>query len=402
MRKKTHQKKQNTLHFSTLNIWDLGKNKGRVSTYLPLKGLVENNFNVIYISDHKAVENELYDGIAVRKNKLSIRPLRIKGLTVLSRMLFFPLTIISFFIYGCYYSFKYKPVAIYSHVSETAIPAFLISRIFNAKYILRLYGVDYKKNFSLLKKIKSFDLVLALNIKADAYILTNDGTEADKVVLGFGVDKSKIFFLKNGVTVIPELESNKTDESLAKNRIKTICSVSRLCDWKQVDLIIKALPKVIEKNKKVKLIIIGDGIERKPLENLSERLGVRKYVDFLGALEQNEVISILKDIDIFVSMNNLSSLTNPVYEAMLCAKPVIALNRGATETLIKNDNTGVLVERVDNNDLSTAINDLLSNDQKCITIGNNGKSFLIKNWPTWEERINAEVNIIKELTCNIK
>lgn len=40
----------NILNLSSLSLWDLGKGKGRVSTYLPIKGFVDRGHNVFYIT----------------------------------------------------------------------------------------------------------------------------------------------------------------------------------------------------------------------------------------------------------------------------------------------------------------------------------------------------------------
>ena len=42
----------NILNLSSLSLWDLGKGKGRVSTYLPIKGFVDRGHNVYYITNH--------------------------------------------------------------------------------------------------------------------------------------------------------------------------------------------------------------------------------------------------------------------------------------------------------------------------------------------------------------
>ena len=61
-------------------------------------------------------------------------------------------------------------------------------------------------------------------------------------------------------------------------------------------------------------------------------------------------------------MNNISSLSNPVYEAMSCGKCVIALDRGDTRKLIKDGENGIVIKSYV--ELKDAITSLISNPDR--------------------------------------
>lgn len=104
--------------------------------------------------------------------------------------------------------------------------------------------------------------------------------------------------------------------------------------------------------------------------------------------------------DIFISMNALSSLSNPVFEAMICGVPVVALNRGTTSQLIKNGVNGVLVEDNEIAELPVIIANLLKNEGERIEIGRNGQKTIMDDFFTWEERVKYEVELIENLVGN--
>jgi glycosyltransferase involved in cell wall biosynthesis len=236
-------------------------------------------------------------------------------------------------------------------------------------------------------------------LKADLYLLTNDGTAADKVALSFGVPSDKIRFLKNGIN--KEWGISCYDETLKKeiapNKEFVLLSVSRLVNWKQVDLIIKALPDLIRLNNNIKLIIVGDGPDRVKLEKLCIQLQISEYVIFTGALPQKTIKDYMAISDIFISMNALSSLSNPVFEAMICGKTAIALNRGTTKELIRNEENGILVEEEQIDELPLIMNNILQNDIMRKRIGDSAKKYMLEQWPTWEERVSQEISIIESL-----
>lgn len=182
----------NILNLSSLSLWDLGKGKGRVSTYLPIKGFVDRGHNVYYITNHVSQQAGCFDGITVIKAKTILTNKR-----QFLDIIVYPFTLLCFLYVSIKICRKHKPDVIYSHTAHLSLPAFILSKIFRAKYVLRLYGVSHVK--SMRFKVSYLFLYMAFSLKSDMYILTNDGTEADKVALSFGIPQEKIYFLKNGI-----------------------------------------------------------------------------------------------------------------------------------------------------------------------------------------------------------
>ena len=387
--------KLSILNLSNLTLW-LDGGKGRASTYLSLKGFVDRGHEVVYITSSKAQKTSGSFGINVNRIKTFFTDRR-----VVFDLLVLPITTICFLIAGIKYGRKTKPDVIYAHSTHTALAAYTLSKLFKAKYVLRLYGVSYQKSTRF--KISYLFLYLAFWKKADLYILTNDGTSADQIAKSFGVPEEKIFFLRNGINKNWH-DNNVMNTALRKqyspNNEKILLSVSRLTNWKQVDLIIKSLPDLIRLNDQVRLIIVGDGKERKNLQKLCEDLKVVEYVFFTGALQQELIKDYMSIADIFISMNSLSSLSNPVFEAMICGKPVIALNKGTTTDLIKDIDTGFLIEENELDTLPHLVNDILSNDELMEKIGRNAQKYMLEQWPSWEERVDQEVSLIESLFSN--
>ena len=164
-----------------------------------------------------------------------------------------------------------------------------------------------------------------------------------------------------------------------------------------MDIIIKSIPKVVKRNKMIKLIVVGDGKERAYLENLAKNLGVSDFIVFVGAVDHQKALDYIRACDVLVSMNALSSICNPVLESMVCGKTVIALNTGTTQELIKDGYNGILVHVDEIDKLPEKILYILQDDDTRKRIGESAQRFILENWPTWEERVNLETNLVEAL-----
>jgi L-malate glycosyltransferase len=99
---------------------------------------------------------------------------------------------------------------------------------------------------------------------------------------------------------------------------------------------------LVREKMKAKLVMIGDGPDREPAEELARRRGVEKDVIFLG--KQNGIREKLGQADLFLLPSQLESFGLAALEAMACEVPVIATNAGGVPEVVENGVDGYLVE----------------------------------------------------------
>ena len=92
----------------------------------------------------------------------------------------------------------------------------------------------------------------------------------------------------------------------------------------------------------------------------------------------------LKKSSLLVVPSRMESLPTNIKEAFYFKIPVIATNVGGIPELITNNYSGILVPSGNNAKLVTAINDLLSDSERSISLGNAGYNFIINNL-TWKK-----------------
>lgn len=296
---------------------------------------------------------------------------------------------------------KIKPDVVYGFASSGAVAAYFVAKIKNILNVTRIFGTFlYPFINHPIQLLLRFDEFLAFKIPCKYLIITNDGTKGDEVARSLGVPSERIKFWMNGVDDMydPNFNTEEFKKSIGISEDKKIVlSVSRLVGWKRVDRIINAIPLVVSQYKDVIFLVVGDGEERNNLENLANKLNIKDYIKFIGAVSHEKIIKYMNSADIFVSMYNLSNMGNPLLEAMRCGKCIVTLNTGATGEIIQNNKNGILLDTDNVNGVSGVIIKLLNDEKLRKTLGINVREYASNHFQSWNERIQMEINLIEKI-----
>ncbi len=147
--------------------------------------------------------------------------------------------------------------------------------------------------------------------------------------------------------------------------------VGRLYPEKSIDTLIKAIPTLIKKTKKIHLMLAGAGHVRPKLEKLVRDLNVGEYVTFLGLVSDEDKILAYNACDIFVSpsLAELEGMT--VLEAMACGKPIIVPDAEMNAARFFVEDNGLLFKNRDYADLAEKILILAENTELRKKMGEN-------------------------------
>ena len=170
--------------------------------------------------------------------------------------------------------------------------------------------------------------------------------------IGFwGGAEKKITVIYNAV----ELPACSPAAIPLSTRIKVV-TVGRLVPWKQVDRLIKAIAECAGAG----LVIVGDGPDRKRLEELVRVYALSDRVYFAGQRKQEETLSLMSACDLFVLNSTYEGLPHVVLEAMGAGLPVVATAVGGTPEVVQNGENGILLSPHANGLLSETITKLVS------------------------------------------
>lgn len=103
----------------------------------------------------------------------------------------------------------------------------------------------------------------------------------------------------------------------------------------------------------------GDGPLRMPLEETVRARGLSRWIEFLGALDRDQVRGEMQECDAFVLASHHESFGIVQGEAMACGKPVIATRCGGPEFVVDAE-TGVLVDKANPVSLAGAMEDFIA------------------------------------------
>ena len=171
----------------------------------------------------------------------------------------------------------------------------LVGSQYQAVHITRRWGTFLGQNLFKLpwyKRLKDYGEILSYRIPYDMMIMSNDGTEGDKVAekLGYPMEKHRFWLDGTSPDIYqPDLDVGEVKASIGLAATdKMIFGVARLNDWKRFDRTIDAMPAVLRRIPNAHLVIAGDGPLRSALEAQIERLGLQDKVQYAGQRSQSQ------------------------------------------------------------------------------------------------------------------
>jgi phosphatidylinositol alpha-1,6-mannosyltransferase len=149
---------------------------------------------------------------------------------------------------------------------------------------------------------------------------------------------------------------------------------------KGLDTVIQALPRLLPAFPNLYYVIVGDGDARPALEKLAIENGVSGRVIFTGACSRESLRRYYEIADIFVMPSRQEGFGIAFLEAMAAGKPVVACACGGAPEVVRDGETGYLVEYGDVFGLAKRLDDLLSNDLLRTRMGETGRNIVAEEY----------------------
>ncbi len=249
---------------------------------------------------------------------------------------------------------------LHCHLFKSQIFGFLLKKIWfkNVKLIFHEHGEIFQGYITynlFMRDVKStINKIIAVSNATKEKLIAKAGIEENKItVLSNFVDLNK--FNRKNITWNMEGEREKIG---IKKGEYVIGFVGRLAKVKGCEYLLKALPYL---NFSYKVLIAGDGPERKKLEKLAVELKITERIIFLGYRSDTVFIYSLLDVLIMPSLSESFGLS--VIEAQSMGTPVISSNIPALNEIIINNENGLMFEVKKSQDLSLKI-ELMYKDEK--------------------------------------
>ena len=263
----------------------------------------------------------------------------------------------------------------------------------------------------MLKKNKSFCLIHSKEInhpvgsslhkrvlnalaKADHVIANSRFTK--ELALKLGIKNVTVINPGCNYPITVHEESKNYAKKIFENSSPKLITISRLDGRKSHQNILMTIKNLLPKYPNLKYVSIGDGDERKNLQNLRKELSLENNVDLIFKSSEQEKVGLLEQSDIFVMPSvvykkSVEGFGIAFIEAACYGKPSIGGIYGGEADAIKSGETGYLCNGNDLNALYETLFKILSNDQYK-KLGENAFEFS-KNF-NWDKIIKNYINLI--------
>ncbi|HET6595097.1 MAG TPA: glycosyltransferase family 4 protein [Anaerolineales bacterium] len=214
---------------------------------------------------------------------------------------------------------------------------------------------------NLLAKIKEQE-VATLHL-SDAILCPSKVTR--EYIASLGLDRKRVTVIPNGVS---PSDFSPSPLPRREGRVPILLYIGTLADWQGLDIVIQALPKILEQ-KPVQLRVVGRGRsrQRKLLAKQIRKLGVEEHVIVQPAIPHHEVSAVIAESDICLAPlglndRNVTQGACPikVLEYMASSRPLIASNMPIVRELVREDVDGLLFSPNDPGDLARQVLTLLN------------------------------------------
>jgi glycosyltransferase involved in cell wall biosynthesis len=196
-------------------------------------------------------------------------------------------------------------------------------------------------------------------------------------LLGAGVSARKIETIANGIDGEP-FECAQPLPALAFGGHKVVGMVARLDIQKGFEYLLRAVRELRVAFRDLKVVIVGEGPDRKAIEDMIQEYGLQSNVVLAG--QQSNMPGVYSALDVLVLPSLNEGLPMTILEAMAASKPVIATRVGAIPSVIQHGETGLLVDPGDAEGLRDALARLLSQPNLCRRIGGAAHDWVSRNY----------------------
>lgn len=240
--------------------------------------------------------------------------------------------------------------------------------------VLTAWGSDV---LIVMKESLCLRILIKYALKKVEMVICNSDTVKGELIK-FGVNPAKVRIIYQGVDTkkFSPQRGKAFKDRLGLQGRPVVISTRSFKPVYNVEMLIRAIPLVLEHSPQVSFIIAGDGEQREYLENLASSLGCSENIRFVGRIAHDELPQYLASSDVYVSTSLSDSASLSLQEAMACEiAPVVTDLSGNREWVTEGEN-GFLIPVNDIQALANQIVYLLRNEETGRKFGRLGRKII--------------------------
>lgn len=225
--------------------------------------------------------------------------------------------------------------------------------------------------------------------KAQHVFTICEGLRGD--IVARGIDANRVTVIPNAVD-IESFDTGGTPDQALKAKLglngsTVIGFIGSFYAYEGLDLLLDALPAVLQRRPDVRVLLVGGGPQDEALKAQARRLGLADKVVFTGRVPHAEVQGYYDLVDVLAYPRHpmrLTELVTPLkpLEAMAQGRLLVASDVGGHKELIRHRETGLLFEAGSAGSLANALVDALEDAPLAASIRLAGRRFVEteRNW----------------------
>jgi len=188
-----------------------------------------------------------------------------------------------------------------------------------------------------------------------------------------GASDSRIVQIPYGVdtTVFRRVRDARAELGISDST-PTILHAGRLSPEKHVEMLIRALPKLSQRD--VELHLVGEGAQQQTLSRLVDELGIGERVHFHGQVALADMPKWYSAANVVALPSSSEGLPRVMLEALACSAPFVGTRITGVVDVIRDGENGILIEPGDLAGLETALQRLLNDQEFATRLGTHAAS----------------------------
>jgi glycosyltransferase involved in cell wall biosynthesis len=247
--------------------------------------------------------------------------------------------------------------------------------------IWRIYNII--ESFSL----PHIDRLIAVNQATKEYYREKELKIGHKIdVIPVGID-TKLFKPLNKEAVRKKYKFEMQDI--------IVLFIGRFSKEKGLDMLLEVYNRLNINQKKIKLVLVGEGPDKEKLENTIRTQKI-EGVTFIEPLPHDKIPEIINCADVLALSSSYEGMPTVVLEALACGVPVVSTDVGDVKNVVVNGKTGFVIKKRVVGAFRDALAEVIGNGREyyskdCAEMSQN------YSWDNITEKI---MNVYSELTSN--
>jgi phosphatidylinositol alpha-1,6-mannosyltransferase len=275
-------------------------------------------------------------------------------------------------------------LVIANHVALAPVAA-MLKIVFGTPYWVACHCIEVWWGTSRWRHaaLQSADMILPVSVYTANVVKGMDGVQSARVKVVYNAIPNSFAEL----LMAQEAGSGSTSDRPGRVLL-SVCSLAAKNEFKGVDTVIRALPRVLAALPDLRYLVVGHGELRGKLEQLAIETGVAGNVTFVGEVSDAELAELYRGCDVFVlpsrgqgtpgvAVQGGEGFGRVYLEAALAGKPVVGSQAGGASEAVLHGRTGFVVNPDSSDAVAEALLTILQDPASATRMGSDGRAWAL-------------------------